>query len=202
MSEEHLPLGTLRGNSRKPILLIFMPFAAGYFLSYLFRTINGPIADSLIGEFSLGPRELGLLTSLYFLTFAAFQIPAGMLIDRYGPRRQLAWGTNSCWRPCSLRLSISASWVCAAARCRSLCLKLAWRLRSAGRSSPFNTVLMPPSSALWWASEPFCRSLPCPRGGTSSVDGICECLFARRSSKPTRHRRTFNTLQCREEKSP
>jgi MFS family permease len=28
-----------------------------------------------------------LLTSVYFLTFAAAQIPIGMLLDRYGPRR-------------------------------------------------------------------------------------------------------------------
>lgn len=86
MNEKYLPARAAQSESRMSIILIFMPFAAGYFLSYLFRTINGPIAESLIGEFNLGPRDLGLLTSLYFLTFAAFQIPAGMLIDRYGPR--------------------------------------------------------------------------------------------------------------------
>ncbi len=31
--------------------------------------------------------DLDMLTSTYFLTFAAFQIPLGMLLDRYGPRR-------------------------------------------------------------------------------------------------------------------
>ena len=87
MSEKHLPVGTSCAKRPISVCLILLPFASGYFLSYLFRTINGPIADSLIGEFSLGPRDLGLLTSFYFLTFAAFQIPAGMLIDRYGPRR-------------------------------------------------------------------------------------------------------------------
>jgi len=66
---------------------LLLPFAAGYFLSYLFRTINGPISDRLVQEFGLSPRNLGALTSLYFLAFAAFQIPAGLLIDRYGPRR-------------------------------------------------------------------------------------------------------------------
>ena len=68
-------------------LSIFLPFAAGYFLSYWMRTINGPLSDGLVLSFNLGPRDLGLLTSLYFLAFAAFQIPAGLLIDRYGPRR-------------------------------------------------------------------------------------------------------------------
>jgi len=66
---------------------VFLPFAAGYFLSYWIRTINGPLSDGLVASFGLGPRDLGVLTSLYFLAFAAFQIPAGLLIDRYGPRR-------------------------------------------------------------------------------------------------------------------
>ena len=69
------------------ITALLLPFAAGYFLSYLFRTINGPISDRLVQEFGLGPQSLGTLTSLYFLAFAAFQIPAGLLIDRHGPRR-------------------------------------------------------------------------------------------------------------------
>lgn len=66
---------------------IFLPFAAGYLLSYLFRTINGPLADRLVVEFALDASSLGLLTSAYFFTFAAFQLPLGALIDRFGPRR-------------------------------------------------------------------------------------------------------------------
>jgi MFS family permease len=64
-----------------------LPFVAAYYLSFLFRTINATIAGPLTSEFSLGAGDLGLLTSVYFLTFAAAQIPIGMLLDRYGPRR-------------------------------------------------------------------------------------------------------------------
>jgi len=46
-------------------LRVFLPFVAGYYVSYAF----------------------GVLTSVYFLAFALFQIPAGVLLDRYGPRR-------------------------------------------------------------------------------------------------------------------
>ena len=38
-------------------------------------------------RFELSPAQLGLLTSTYFLTFAAFQLPLGLLLDRFGPRR-------------------------------------------------------------------------------------------------------------------
>ncbi len=66
---------------------VFLPFAAGYYLSYLLRTVNAVIAPELTRELSLTAADLGLLTSAYLLAFAAFQIPLGLLLDRYGPRR-------------------------------------------------------------------------------------------------------------------
>jgi sugar phosphate permease len=65
----------------------FLPFAAGYYLSYLFRTINALISGHLISDIGLGAADLGLLTSVYFLVVAAAQIPVGILLDRFGPRR-------------------------------------------------------------------------------------------------------------------
>jgi MFS family permease len=66
---------------------VFLPFAAGYYLSYLFRTINALIVSHLSSDAGLGSANLGLLTSVYFLVFAAAQIPVGILLDRFGPRR-------------------------------------------------------------------------------------------------------------------
>ena len=73
--------------SVKRSLQIFLPFSFGYFLSYLFRSVNAVISPNLITEFNLDASQLGLLTSVYFLTFASLQIPIGILLDRYGPRR-------------------------------------------------------------------------------------------------------------------
>src|SRR3970282_1085039 len=72
------------------VLVVFCPFAAGYFLSFFFRNVNAVISRDLAREFSLAPSELGLLTSTYLLAFAAFQLPLGVLLDRYGPRRVVA----------------------------------------------------------------------------------------------------------------
>jgi len=66
---------------------LFLPFAAGYFLSYLYRTANAVIGPVLARELHLGDNALGLLTSTYFLAFGAAQLPLGMLLDRFGPRR-------------------------------------------------------------------------------------------------------------------
>lgn len=68
-------------------LRVFIPFALGYFLSYLYRVVNAVMAPELTADLGVGPADLGLLTSAYFLTFAAFQLPLGILLDRYGPRR-------------------------------------------------------------------------------------------------------------------
>lgn len=68
-------------------LRLFLPFAAGYFLSYLYRTVNAVLGPVLARELELADNALGLLTSTYFLAFGAAQLPLGMLLDRFGPRR-------------------------------------------------------------------------------------------------------------------
>ena len=68
-------------------LRIFLFFSLGYFVSYLFRGVNIGYAPYLTGELGLSAADLGMLTSLYFLGFALAQIPAGILLDTWGPRR-------------------------------------------------------------------------------------------------------------------
>jgi len=72
------------------VLSVFLPFAAGYFLSYLFRTINAVIAPDLVADAGLSASALGLLTSVYFLAFALLQLPLGLVLDRFGPRKVAA----------------------------------------------------------------------------------------------------------------
>jgi sugar phosphate permease len=76
--------------SARLVALVFVPFAAGYFLSYFFRNVNAVIAKDLAREFGLAPSDLGFLTSVYFLAFGLAQLPLGVLLDRYGPRRVVA----------------------------------------------------------------------------------------------------------------
>lgn len=66
---------------------VFLPFASGYFLSFLYRTVNAVLAPELTADIGLTAGDLGLLTAIYFLSFAAFQLPLGALLDRFGPRR-------------------------------------------------------------------------------------------------------------------
>jgi predicted MFS family arabinose efflux permease len=68
-------------------LRVFLPFVAGYYVSYVFRSVNALLGPQIANEFGFGAGDLGLLTSVYFLTFGLVQIPVGVLLDRYGPRR-------------------------------------------------------------------------------------------------------------------
>jgi MFS family permease len=72
------------------LLVVFCPFAAGFYLSYFFRNVNAVISRDLARDFALSSADLGFLTATYLLAFAAFQLPLGVLLDRYGPRRVLA----------------------------------------------------------------------------------------------------------------
>ena len=67
-------------------LALLFPFLLTPIVSFLFRMVNATIAPELIAEFNLGPAELGLITSAYFIGFGLTQLPMGLLLDRYGPR--------------------------------------------------------------------------------------------------------------------
>ena len=69
------------------MLLVLLPFGSGYFLSYLFRAVNAVVAPDLVRDIELSASSLGLLTAAYLFAFAAFQLPLGILLDRFGPRR-------------------------------------------------------------------------------------------------------------------
>ena len=61
-------------------------FMLAYWLSFFYRSTNAVIADDLTRDIGLDPGALGLMTSLFFLAFAAVQLPLGSALDRYGAR--------------------------------------------------------------------------------------------------------------------
>jgi len=61
--------------------------AAIYLVSQFLRNSVGVIAPDLAGEIGLSAGEIGVLSSAFFFAFAAAQLPLGIAIDRYGPKR-------------------------------------------------------------------------------------------------------------------
>jgi predicted MFS family arabinose efflux permease len=81
------PAPSTSGRLAAILVSVLAPFALGYFLSYLFRAVNAVVGPNLAADLGLTAAELGLLTSAYLFAFALFQLPLGLLLDRFGPRR-------------------------------------------------------------------------------------------------------------------
>jgi len=73
--------------TRGRAVAIFAAFAFAYFFSALIRAVTATLAPTLVQEFALNARDLGLLAGGYFLGFAATQLPLGNWLDRLGPKR-------------------------------------------------------------------------------------------------------------------
>lgn len=74
------------GRSDDAVFLV-ISLVAIYAVSQFLRNSIGVIAHDLARELSLSATQTGLLSSAFFFAFAAVQVPVGILIDRYGPKR-------------------------------------------------------------------------------------------------------------------
>ena len=66
---------------------VVAPFGLGYFMSYLLRAVNAVVVADLERDVGVTAEGLGLITAAYLFGFGAFQLPLGVLLDRFGPRR-------------------------------------------------------------------------------------------------------------------
>ncbi|MCX2981020.1 MFS transporter [Halieaceae bacterium IMCC14734] len=80
MKFANLPLGTA--------LRLMLPFGFGFYLSMFTRTLSNIVKQPIQAELGMGEEAIGLaLGTAFFLAFALAQLPVGILIDRYDPRR-------------------------------------------------------------------------------------------------------------------
>lgn len=68
---------------------IFFVAACGYLLSQFYRSFLTVIADDLMRDLTMGPKEFGALGSAWFFAFSLSQFAVGMALDKYGPRRTI-----------------------------------------------------------------------------------------------------------------
>lgn len=72
--------------------LIWAIAAGFYSYGFFHRVAPSVIVDDLMLAFALDATLLGTLSATYFYTYAALQVPLGILIDRYGARAILTGG--------------------------------------------------------------------------------------------------------------
>jgi predicted MFS family arabinose efflux permease len=68
-------------------IVVFAAFAFAYFFSTLIRAVTATLAPTLVQEFAMNARDLGLVAGGYFLGFAAVQLPLGSWLDQLGPKK-------------------------------------------------------------------------------------------------------------------
>ena len=87
--------------------MVLFLLASGFALSQAFRTMGAILASPLQAHFALTPEQLGLWSSVFHFTFALAQLPIGVALDLFGPRRTVvcafplaALGAAMCaWAP-------------------------------------------------------------------------------------------------------
>jgi MFS family permease len=66
---------------------VTLPLAAANFLNQAARTVMAIVGPVLAVELGLSAIELGVLAACLFAAYAAVQLPLGVALDAFGPRR-------------------------------------------------------------------------------------------------------------------
>ncbi|HBA34438.1 MAG TPA: hypothetical protein DCZ12_09930 [Gammaproteobacteria bacterium] len=85
-------------------------------ISHLLRSSLGVLGPDLMQELSFSAEWLGIMTGLFFLVFALNQIPLGILLDRYGPRRVVSTFLLFTIVGCGLFVVANSVWMLIAGR--------------------------------------------------------------------------------------
>ena len=78
----------------------------GIVISYIDRGNLSIAAPSIMADFRIAPATMGVLLSAFFWTYGLFQVPAGVLVDRFGIRRAYA-GAFFLWSLASASIALS-----------------------------------------------------------------------------------------------
>ena len=67
-----------------------------YFYECLLQVSPSVMSTELMRDFAVTSHTLGILSGIYFYSYAGMQLPCGMMTDYFGPRRLLTIATSVC----------------------------------------------------------------------------------------------------------
>jgi len=77
-------------------ILIVTLAAVFYCYEYLLRVAPSVMNAELMQHYQINDFQLGSLTAYYYYIYAPMQLPVGLLVDRYGPKRLMIGACLSC----------------------------------------------------------------------------------------------------------
>ena len=104
--------------ARHPVLPLigWLTGAVFFFYAWVLRVSPSVMVEELMRDFAVGAAVLGHLSAAYFYGYAGMQIPVGLLLDRFGPRRLLTLAALVCAGGCVLLATSSSLAVAGAGR--------------------------------------------------------------------------------------
>ncbi|MGE0612249.1 MAG: MFS transporter [Hyphomicrobiales bacterium] len=93
-------------SAREPLRLLpllgWFSAAVFFFYAWVLRVSPSVMVEELMRDFAVGAAVLGNLSAAYFYGYAGMQIPVGLLLDRFGPRRLMTIAAALCAAGCLL----------------------------------------------------------------------------------------------------
>ena len=83
-------------------LLAWATAALFFFYAWVLRVSPSVMVSELMRDFAVGGAILGNLSAFYFYGYSTMQVPVGLLMDRFGPRRLLTISALACTVGCLL----------------------------------------------------------------------------------------------------
>jgi MFS family permease len=81
-----------------------------FFYAWIMRVAPSVMIDELMRDFAVGATAIGHLSAFYFYGYAGMQIPVGLLMDRFGPRRLMTVAAAGCAVGCVVFALAPALW--------------------------------------------------------------------------------------------
>src|SRR3990167_9745219 len=96
LSTPNTPNNTPNTPNRCMAYFIFLLSTAFYLYEFILQVAPGVMAAPMMQTFGVSATGFGMISAFYFYAYAPMQLPAGLLFDRYGPRKLMTLAIILC----------------------------------------------------------------------------------------------------------
>lgn len=80
----------INGVRQRDAYIIFLLAASFYLYEFVLQVAPSVMAGPMMRTFNVSAEGFGVISAFYFYAYAPMQLPAGLLFDRYGPRKLMS----------------------------------------------------------------------------------------------------------------